>query len=141
MPQDVSTANREAIVFAKQYMGQFGWPTVILVVLVLAGFIANLTLFALGVVPAWTATVILAALTYMAYTPVHEAVHGNIHGKHDNLSWVNDLCGYVMAPLIAIPFASHKLEHFTHHRYTNQPNKDPDYLISGIGRGPVIPPF
>jgi len=137
MPQNVSTANREAVVFAKHYMGQFGWPTVVLVALVLVGFAGNLVLFAFGLMPAWAATLVLAALTYMAYTPVHEAVHGNIHGKHDKLRWVSDLCGYLMAPLIAIPYASHRLEHFTHHRYTNQPDKDPDYLISGIGRGPI----
>lgn len=135
MSQNVSSANREAAAFAKQYMGQFSWPTVALVAAVLVGFIANLTLFAYGALPAWAAMLILAALTYMSYTPVHEAVHGNINGKHGSLQWVNDGCGYLMAPLIAIPFTSHRVEHFTHHRYTNQPDKDPDYVISGMSGG------
>lgn len=137
MPQDVSSANREAVVSAKKYMGRVSWLTIALVVAVLVGYITNLALFANGVLPAWAATLIVAALTYMAYTPLHEAVHGNIHGKHDHLRWVNDLCGYLVAPLIAIPYTSHRLEHFTHHRYTNQSDKDPDYMISSISRGPV----
>lgn len=137
MSQDLIALNKQAIAAAKNYMGQFGWPTILLEAFVLAGFIANLVLFANDIIPAWAATIILAALTYMSYTPLHEAAHGNIHGKYDSLRWVNDLCGYLVAPLIAVPYASHRLEHFTHHRYTNNPSKDPDFMISGIGKGPL----
>lgn len=136
MSQDLSALNREAINAAKQYMGQICWPTVILVAFVVLSFVINLTLFVMGVTPPWLAGILLAALTYMSYTPLHEAAHGNIHGKHDELSWLNDLCGYLVAPLIAVPYASHRLEHFTHHRYTNQPGKDPDFVVSEFGQGP-----
>lgn len=137
MSQDLQVLNRQAVAAAKQYMGQVSWLTVGLVMVVLAGFMTNLALFASGILNPWVATLILAALTYMSYTPLHEAAHGNIHGKHDDLRWLNDLCGYLVAPLIAVPYASHRLEHFTHHRYTNQPDKDPDYIISGMGSGPL----
>lgn len=137
MSQDLNALNREAITAAKRYMGDVCWPTVGLVIVVLLGFVANLALFVTGVISPWLATLVLAALTYMSYTPLHEAAHGNIHGKHDSLRWLNDLCGYLVAPLIAVPYASHRLEHFTHHRYTNQPEKDPDYMISGMGKGPL----
>lgn len=135
MSQDLTALNKQAIASAKQHMGHVAWPTVVLVAATLIGFVANLTLFATGVLPAWIALPILGALTYFAYTPLHEAVHGNIHGGQERYKWLNDLCGYLVAPLIAIPFASHRLEHFTHHRYTNQPDKDPDYMVSGMGRG------
>ena len=135
MSQDLSALNREAINSAKQYMGKVCWPTVVLVVVVLFTFIANLSLFVIGVLNVWVATFLMAAVTYMSYTPLHEAAHGNIHGKHDQLRWLNDLCGYLVAPIIAVPYASHRLEHFTHHRYTNQPDKDPDFIISGMGKG------
>ncbi|QBM18383.1 hypothetical protein MARI_25240 [Marinobacter sp. JH2] len=135
MSQENKSPNREAVKFAKLYMGEMAWPTVVLVVLVLAGYVTGLWLFAIGWLSPVPAVLVLAALTYMSYTPVHEAVHGNIHGEHENLRWLNDACGYLMAPLIAIPYASHRLEHMTHHRYTNQPDKDPDYMISGMGKG------
>lgn len=137
MSQDLAALNKQAISVAKQHMGQVAWPTVALLAGVVAGFAANLALFVAGLVPAWLATLILGALTYMAYTPLHEAVHGNIHGGQDRFQWLNDLCGYLAAPLIAVPYQSHRVEHFTHHRYTNQPDKDPDFMISGIRRGPV----
>lgn len=137
MSQDLAVLNKQAITAAKQHMGQVAWPTVALVILVLTGFVLNLALFAIGLLPIWAALLILAALTYMSYTPMHEAAHGNIHGSRDQLKWLNDLCGFLVAPLIGIPYASHRLEHFTHHRYTNQPDKDPDFMISGIGKGPL----
>lgn len=135
MSQAVKTPNREAVEFAKNYMGHVGWPTIVLVVLVLSGFVLCLSLFASGWMSPWGAVLMLAALTYMSYTPLHEAVHGNVHGKYERLRWLNNACGYLMAPFIAIPYASHRIEHFTHHRYTNQGDKDPDYMIRGMGKG------
>ena len=51
MEKNHSTANRRAIVVAKRYMGEFAWPTVLLTMLVVGAFIANLALFIAGVVP------------------------------------------------------------------------------------------
>lgn len=135
MEQDLNALNRQAIAISKEYTGAVAWPTVILVALVLGAFAANLWLFAAGIAPLWAATLVYAALTYTSYTPLHEAAHGNIHGSHERLKWLNDLCGYLVAPLIMIPYSTHTEEHFTHHRYTNQPGKDPDYLINGMRHG------
>lgn len=103
--------------------------------MVVTAYISHLILFANGLVPVWAAIPIMALLTYISYTPLHEAAHGNINGRYEQLSWLNKLCGYLVAPLISIPYASHRLEHFTHHRYTNQPDKDPDFIITGLGKG------
>lgn len=135
MEQDLNALNRQAISAAREYTGELAWPTVLLVMLVLAGVIATLTLFAAGLLPLWLTILAYGALTYLSYTPLHEAAHGNIHGGDDRRQWLNDLCGYLMAPLIMVPYSTHKVEHFTHHRYTNQADKDPDYLVSGMGGG------
>ena len=81
MSQDLNALNREAITAAKRYMGEVCWLTVALVAFVLVAFVANLVLFVAGVMSPWLAMLILAALTYMSYTPLHEAAHGNIHGN------------------------------------------------------------
>ena len=137
MEQDLGTLNRQAIAAAREYTGELAWPTVLLVVLVLAGMAATLALFAAGSLPLWAAIPLYGALTYFSYTPLHEAAHGNIHGGNDRLKWLNDLCGYLVAPLIAVPYSTHTVEHFTHHRYTNQPDKDPDFVVSGMRGGLV----
>ncbi len=136
MSNDLTLMNKQAIQAAKQHMNIVAWPTVLLVVAVLGAFVTTLGLFAAGVISAWVATPLIGALTYMSYTPLHEAAHGNIHGGRDELKWLNDLCGYLVAPIIMVPYASHTVEHFTHHRHTNQPGKDPDYVVSNMGKGP-----
>lgn len=135
MSQDLSALNKEAIAAAREYTGQVAWPTVLLVVLVLAGLVADVLLVATGRLSLWLALPLYAALTYLSYTPLHEAAHGNIHGGNERLKWLNDLCGHLVAPIIAIPYATHTVEHFTHHRYTNQAEHDPDYMVSGMREG------
>lgn len=132
---DLAALNKQAIMTAKEYTGGVAWPTVLLVVFVLAAFAGNLWLFAIGWMPLWTAIAIYGALTYVSYTPLHEAAHGNINGGDERRQWINDLCGYLVAPIITVQYSTHKVEHFTHHRYTNQPEKDPDYVVSGMRHG------
>jgi beta-carotene hydroxylase len=132
---DLGTLNKQAIMTAKEYTGGLAWPTVLLVAVVLTAFAGNLWLFAVGWMPLWAAILVYAALTYMSYTPLHEAAHGNIQAGDDKRQWINDLCGYLVAPIITVQFSTHKVEHFTHHRYTNQPDKDPDYVVSGMRNG------
>ncbi|HEX4872808.1 MAG TPA: fatty acid desaturase [Nevskiaceae bacterium] len=135
MHTDLSALHQQAIATAREYSGGFAWPTVVLVALVVTGFIGHLLLFVQGLMPFWAAVLAYAVLTYVSYTPLHEAAHGNIHGRHERLKWVNDLCGYLVAPIITVPYSTHTVEHFTHHRYTNQPDKDPDYVVSGMREG------
>lgn len=135
MQQDLEVLNRQAIATAREYTGAIAWPTVALVALVLAGVIADFWLFATGALTLAAALPIYAVLTYFSYTPLHEAAHGNIHGGREGLQWLNDLCGYLVAPLIAIPYSTHRVEHFNHHRHTNQPDKDPDYIVSNMRHG------
>lgn len=134
---DKHVLNKQAIASAKHYMGKTAWPTIAFTAVVVSAFIGCMALFAGGLLSPWLAFLACSVLTYMSYTPLHEAAHGNIHGRNDKLKWVNDLCGYLVAPIIAIPYASHRIEHFTHHRYTNQPDKDPDFVVSGMRRGPI----
>ena len=137
MSNDLTALNKQAIASAQNHMGKVAWPTVVLTLFVVTAFIVHLVLYAQGLVPTWAAIFIVAALSYISYTPLHEAAHRNINGNNAKLTWLNNLCGYLVAPLIAIPYASHRVEHFTHHRYTNQPDKDPDFVISGLRDGPL----
>lgn len=133
--EEIKALNKRAIYAAQQHMGSVAWLTVALTAVVVIAFIVLLVLYALGLVPVWAAIILVAALSYMSYTPLHEAAHRNINGNNSSLAWLNDLCGYLVAPIISIPYASHRLEHFTHHRYTNIPDKDPDFVIHGLGKG------
>ncbi|PWR25329.1 fatty acid desaturase [Zavarzinia aquatilis] len=116
-------------------MGDFAWLTVLLAVGVAAAHIATVWLFISGAMPPWLAFFAIAALTYASYTPLHEAAHSNIQGRHAGFRWVGEICGYLCAPMIMLPHSSHRLEHLDHHRHTNDPDKDPDFHISTMGSG------
>ena len=106
MDTDLRALDRAAVAAAREHMGAFAWPTVL-----------------------------TAALTYLAFTPLHEAAHGNIHSDRPGLKWVNELVGFACAQVVLLPHATHRLEHMAHHRYTNDPERDPDFLASKLGSG------
>ncbi|MEP1470065.1 MAG: fatty acid desaturase [Halieaceae bacterium] len=122
---------------AKQYMGGFAWPTVVL------GLFAAVLYFALpffvsaGFVSFWVAAPVMAVLTYVAYTGLHESVHGSISGSQQSLRWVNEFVGYTCGLVLGIPMTAHRHEHLAHHRHTNDPGADPDFVLSGLTDSPA----
>ena len=96
MSESLTQLNKQAIAAARQHMGHVAWPTVALTAFVVVLFVANLVLFAQGLIPAWLALSIMAVLTYLSYTPLHEAAHRNINGSNEGLAWLNNLCGYLV---------------------------------------------
>lgn len=66
---------------------------------------------------------------------MHEAIHGTIRGADRRLTWLNDLVGWVGGMIAIVPFRAEARLHFLHHRYTNDPKRDPDFSIAA--RAPV----
>lgn len=120
--------DREALKVSKEYSGGVGVLTIILSVVAVFLYSTVLFLFANSFLPPSLTTSFLAVLTFISYTPMHEAVHGNVGGNNKKFKWLNKAVGYLMAPIIAIPYTSHQKEHFTHHVHTNK-DKDPDVHI------------
>ena len=58
-----------------------------------------------------------------------ESVHGNISGKHQSLKWVNPIVGVMSAMFLLFSYTMHKWDHLLHHKYTNDPELDPDYFV------------
>ncbi len=113
-------------------MTQVAWPTVILGLVVGLGYLATVASAIAGVLSLWLAVPFVAVLTYAAYTVAHDAVHGSISGNHRSLRWLNKAFGYLAAWILMIPLTAHRHEHMDHHRYTNDPEKDPDYPVAGM---------
>ena len=126
----------QALTAAKRYMGDFAWPTVVLGTAIVLAYLATPLLVVAGHLPLLLGVLLMALLTYAAYTVLHEAAHGSISGSHTSLRWVNELMGYLAAWVIMIPLTSHRHEHLAHHRYTNEPDGDPDFIMSEIGNSP-----
>ena len=109
------------------------FPTIGLALLVSCLFMFVLFVFASGYLSPLISTLLLGFLTFASYTPMHEAVHGNVGGSNPKYKWSDSAVGLLMSPLISIPFNSHRKEHFAHHKHTNS-EEDPDVHIQNIFR-------
>lgn len=128
--------NLQALESAKHYMGDFAWPTAVLGVAIFVAYLATPLLVVSGHLALLPGMLLMSLLTYAAYTVLHEAAHGTISGSHSSLRWVNELMGYLAAWVIMIPLTAHRHEHLAHHRHTNDPDKDPDFVLSELRNSP-----
>ena len=119
--------DKQAVASASKYMGQVAWPTVILGLLFAVAYVAAVGLAMAGLLSLWIAVPVVAFVTYLSYTVLHEAVHGSIGGNGRSFRWLNKAMGYLAAWITMIPLTAHRYEHMAHHRYANDEQGDPDF--------------
>lgn len=134
MPSNNQIGNqleREAAQISKRHSGMIAFPTIGLALLIFCLYIFVLFMFANGYLGPLISTLLLGILTFASYTPLHEAVHGNVGGSNRKYKWLDYVVGLLMSPLISIPFNSHKKEHLAHHAHTNS-HEDPDVHLQNM---------
>ena len=139
MVRKTDLLDRKAVASARQYMGMVAWPTVVLGVMLGASYVAAVAMALTGALSLWLAVPLVALLTYLSYTVLHESVHGSITGSDQSLRWLNKALGYMAAWIVMIPLTAHRHEHMAHHRYANDEARDPDFHI-GRMRGSLVAP-
>ena len=82
-----------------------------------------------GWLPWWAATTLGLVGGFAGFTPIHEAVHGNV----SRLKFLNATMGHVCSLLLTGAFQPYCYLHREHHLHTNLPNDDPDCWC---GKGP-----
>ncbi len=70
----------------------------------------------------------LGILYCFLFTLSHECTHQTPFATR----WINEAVGHAIAPLIALPFIWFRYFHLAHHRFTNDPDNDPE--LEGEGR-------
>ncbi|MCC5791754.1 MAG: fatty acid desaturase [Legionellaceae bacterium] len=105
---------------------KIAWPTVLLFVVSLAGFLGSTLLALLAIFPLSLAFFCNAIMQFIMFTVLHDASHRSL----SQYSWLNDGMGNI-ASFILTPLGSVKVFrfiHMQHHRFTNENIKnDPDY--------------
>lgn len=104
-------------------------PTVWLALTTLTAFYGSLAAFELGWWPIWLSALVNGISLYAMYSVSHDAIHA-IATPHRRL---NDVLGRVCAFHEGMTYPLFKISHMMHHRYTNHPDWDPDWVI---GRKP-----
>ena len=131
--------DRRAVALASQYMAMIAWPTVVLGVLLPASYLVVVAMALGGFMALWLAVPLVALITYLSYTVLHESAHGSIAGKNRSLRWLNKALGYVAAWVTMIPLTAHRHEHMAHHRHANDPAGDPDFHVGAMSRSLLAP--
>lgn len=131
--------DRQAAASARKYMGKLAWPTVILGLVMGASYLALVAMVITNFLSLWIAVPLVAAVTYLSYTVLHESVHGSIAGNHESLRWLNKALGYLAAWITMIPLTAHRHEHIAHHRHANDEVHDPDFHIGRMGDSLLAP--
>ena len=114
----------------KEHVGAFAWPTVALAAALAAATVAIGAAGAARIVPLWLAGAALVPIAYLWFTPLHEAVHGNIGGIKRR-AWVDGLVGWTAALAFVAPYPAFKAVHLRHHGTVNRTGVDPDLWVRG----------
>jgi fatty acid desaturase len=99
------------------------WPTVLIAVVSVGCWAACVVGGALGCVPSASAFAGACVATFVAFTPMHDAVHNAVCSRNARL---NDLVGTVASlPFVGL-FRLFKVVHLMHHRHANDQSSAPD---------------
>ncbi len=115
----------------RPHAGLLAGPTLSLA-LVIAGLeLCAWVAVGFGLLPTWAGFVLATTAAYLAFTVMHEAAHGNIHGNRRDLAWLGTLLGWVSGLVLLAPYPAFRVLHLRHHSYTNDPQRDPDFFVAG----------
>lgn len=111
------------------------WPTVALAVGGFALWVWNFrTLVALEQQDrnsiqtlAWHFFIATVAI-FVLFTPAHDTAHFAIGRSGKLPRFVNEACGRLVCVPLLFPFAGLRFVHQRHHKYTNDPKRDPDHF-------------
>jgi fatty acid desaturase len=130
MAQDnVSTVRLEADV-ARRNSPAFAWPTLVLAIGLVSGFVVVTWAGITGRMPLWLGGILNTLILYAIYTPLHDAIHTAIVPRRKGFRWINTAVGMACAAPIWMAFHHHRKSHFVHHAKANTP-EDPDLYAKG----------
>ena len=69
-------------------------------------------------------------LLVFLFTLSHECTHQTPF----RTPWINDAVGHAIAPVLVLPFTWFRYFHLAHHKYTNDPDRDPELADGGRPR-------
>jgi fatty acid desaturase len=115
---------------------RIAWPTVALLIAAFA--IIGLSTFAYvqGALPLAWAMLFNSIASYMSFTVAHDATHSALFANRRMNDWAGRLAMLLLEP--GPFFQVFRFIHMKHHRFTNDPEKDPD-VYSGTGSKWLLP--
>ena len=128
------TAQTDDLEHFKMLMGRpaVAWPTIFLCVAAFSLFAASCYAYINDALPLFAAVTLNCIAGYMAFTVAHDATHSAVSTNRYLNDWIGRVSTMLLEPMPA--FGVFRFVHMQHHKFTNNPEKDPDNYA---GKGPV----
>ncbi len=107
---------------------QVAWPTVGLFIFVVAGLITTTYSVFQGLIPLWAAIALNSLFIYQSFTVVHDATHNSLSLNTIINNTLGHIATFILSPLLS--FKIMRYVHMQHHRFANDPKKDPDHWVA-----------
>ncbi len=115
---------------------KIAWPTIMVFVAAIAIFGLSTFAYLEGQLPLLWAIVFNATASYLSFAMAHEASHRAVSLNPQVNDWLGRAAMLLLEPA---PFLTvFRCVHMQHHRFTNDPSKDPD-AFAGIGPAWLLP--
>lgn len=118
---------------AKSFSQRFQWEMILIGLGQAAIWLSLWPLVLNGIIDLWVGFLIAILCACFAYLPSHEAQHGNYSRGNPKLRWLDGFVGHITLITLIYPYHLLRITHMKHHAYTNDPEKDPDYLNAHAG--------
>ena len=115
-------------VIAKSFSQRLQWEMILIGLGQAAIWLSLWPLVLNGIIDLWVGFFIAILCACFAYLPSHEAQHGNYSRGNPRLRWLDGFVGHITLITLIYPYHLLRVTHMKHHAYTNDPEKDPDYL-------------
>ncbi|MEM1037654.1 MAG: fatty acid desaturase [Pseudomonadota bacterium] len=128
MPEAVLDKKINEKVEARALSPKLAWPTIAFMLGVWATHFALIWFAVTGGGAYWPYTIALGFLSYLHYTYIHEAIHGNILPKGRRNRFIQDCLGWVGSIAMIANWPMLSRTHKAHHSHTNTEH-DPDIFL------------
>lgn len=125
--QELTRMERE---IARKYMDKLSIPMVIWPIMNTACWLALFPLVMTGTLSLAIAFPIAVINIILSYLPSHEAQHDIYARPGQKLRWLNEAIGHISVIPLAYGYRLLRLTHLEHHKHTNDPKLDPDFLYN-----------
>jgi beta-carotene hydroxylase len=115
---------------------KIAWPTVTMFVCAFGLFGVSCYAHINGALPLYAAIALNCIAAYMAFTVAHDATHSAVSTNRKLNDWLGRISTMLLEP--APQFGVFRYIHMQHHKFTNDPERDPDYY-AGTGPAWLLP--
>lgn len=115
----------------KDSIPKVAWGTVCLFLGLVVGYATMIVAIINQSLPYYIVLPVLAYLAFAGFTVMHEAGHGNIFQAGSKWKALETPMGWIASlPLLLMPYRHFQKLHDRHHAFTNDPDRDPDYMAN-----------